>query len=142
MRTLSYLALDVITHTLAVSLVLFIVVFSGRFIKYLAEAAIGDLSAGILLPVMLYKLPAFFELILPLGFYIGLLLSFGRLYADSEMVIFMPGKLTNSRVKLAPLPIVAPTLSDCFAFAVEMPSTATVNLENVGPGFGVPKVAV
>tara|TARA_E500000178_G_scaffold349939_1_gene407867 strand:+ start:1041 stop:2075 length:1035 start_codon:yes stop_codon:yes gene_type:complete len=71
-----------------VSLVLFLVVFSGRFIKYLAEAAIGDLSASILLPVMLYKLPAFFELILPLGFYLGLLLSFGRLYADSEMVIF------------------------------------------------------
>ena len=68
MRTLRYLTLDVITHTLAVSLVLFLVVFSGRFIKYLAEAAIGDLSAGILLPVMLYKLPAFFELILPLAF--------------------------------------------------------------------------
>ena len=87
MRTLRYLTFDVITHTLAVSMVLFLVVFSGRFIKYLAEAAIGDLSASILLPVMLYKLPAFFELILPLGFYIGLLLSFGRLYADSEMVI-------------------------------------------------------
>ena len=54
----------------------------------------------------------------------------------------LPGKLTNSRVKLAPLPIVAPTLSDCFAFAAEMPSTATVSLENVGPCFGVPKVAV
>lgn len=79
---------DVMTHTGAVSLVLFLVVFSGRFIKYLAEAAIGDLSAGILLPIMIYKLPAFFELILPLGFYIGVLLSFGRLYADSEMVIF------------------------------------------------------
>ena len=88
MRTLRYLTFDVITHTLAVSLVLFLVVFSGRFIKYLAEAAIGDLSASILLPVMLYKLPAFFELILPLGFYLGLLMSFGRLYADSEMVIF------------------------------------------------------
>ena len=80
MRTRRYLTLDVLTHTLAVSLVLFLVVFSGRFIKYLAEAAIGDLSAGILLPVMLYKLPAFFELILPLGFYIGLLLSFGHLF--------------------------------------------------------------
>jgi len=88
MRAARYLTYDVITHTGAVSLVLFLVVFSGRFIKYLAEAAIGDLSAGILLPIMLYKLPAFFELILPLGFYIGVLLSFGRLYADSEMVIF------------------------------------------------------
>lgn len=88
MRAARYLTYDVMTHTGAVSLVLFLVVFSGRFIKYLAEAAIGDLSAGILLPIMIYKLPAFFELILPLGFYIGVLLSFGRLYADSEMVIF------------------------------------------------------
>lgn len=88
MRAARYLTYDVVTHTGAVSLILFLVVFSGRFIKYLAEAAIGDLSAGILLPIMLYKLPAFFELILPLGFYIGVLLSFGRLYADSEMVIF------------------------------------------------------
>lgn len=88
MKAARYLTYDVMTHTGAVSLVLFLVVFSGRFIKYLAEAAIGDLSAAILLPIMLYKLPAFFELILPLGFYIGVLLSFGRLYADSEMVIF------------------------------------------------------
>lgn len=88
MRAARYLTYDVMTHTGAVSLVLFLVVFSGRFIKYLAEAAIGDLSGGILLPIMLYKLPAFFELILPLGFYIGVLLSFGRFYADSEMVIF------------------------------------------------------
>ena len=88
MRVARYLTYDVMIHTGAVSLILFLVVFSGRFIKYLAEAAIGDLSPDILLPIMLYKLPAFFELILPLGFYIGLLLSFGRLYADSEMVIF------------------------------------------------------
>ena len=59
MRAARYLTYDVMTHTGAVSLVLFLVVFSGRFIKYLAEAAIGDLSAGILLPIMLYKLPAF-----------------------------------------------------------------------------------
>jgi len=98
MRTQRYLTTDVMTHTLAVSLVLFLVVFSGRFIKYLAEAAIGDLAADILLPVMLYKLPAFFELILPLGFYIGVLLSFGRLYADSEMVILRASGTSQSQL--------------------------------------------
>lgn len=105
MRTLRYLTLDVMTHTFAVSVVLFLAVFSGRFIKYLAEAAVGDLTANILLPVMLYKLPAFFELILPLGFYIGLLLSFGRLYADSEMVILRASGASQLQllVKIAPV---------------------------------------
>lgn len=87
MRIFRYLASDVLAHTASVALVLFLVVFSGRFIKYLAEAAVGDLTADILLPVMVFKLPSFFELILPLAFFIGILLSFGRLYAESEMVV-------------------------------------------------------
>jgi len=87
MRIFRYLAGDVLSHTTAVAFVLFLVVFSGRFIKYLAEAAVGDLTADILLPVMFYKLPSFFELILPLSLFIGILLSLGRLYAESEMVV-------------------------------------------------------
>ena len=50
---------------------------------------------------MLYKLPAFFELILPLGFYIGVLYSFGRLYADSEMVIFVRVVQVNGNYSVA-----------------------------------------
>ena len=47
---------------------------------------------------MLFKLPGFFEMILPFGLFIGTLLSLGRLYAESEMVVLRacgvgPGKL-------------------------------------------------
>jgi lipopolysaccharide export system permease protein len=81
-----------------VSFVLLVVIFSGRFVKYLAEAAIGDLAADILLPVMLYRLPGFLELIIPLGLFIGILMSYGRLYEESEMVVMTacgisPGRL-------------------------------------------------
>ncbi len=100
MRILRYLASDVLTHTIAVAVVLFLVVFSGRFIRYLAEAAVGDIAADVLLPVMLFRLPSFFELILPLALFIGVLLALGRLYADSEMVImkacgFSPWRLAG-----------------------------------------------
>lgn len=88
MQLRRYLAKDVLLHTVAVSLILFLVVFSGRFIRYLGEAAVGDITSDILLPVMWLKLPTFFQLILPLGLFVGILLSLGRLYADSEMVIF------------------------------------------------------
>ena len=98
MRILRYLTRDILTHTLAVSFVLFLVVFAGRFIRYLAEAAVGSLTGDVLLPIMLFKLPGFLEMILPLGLFIGILLSFGRLYADSEMVVLKacgvgPGRL-------------------------------------------------
>jgi len=88
MKLLRYLNREVLTHMVAVSFVLLVIIFSGRFVKYLAEAASGDLAADILLPVMLYRMPGFLELIIPLGLFIGILMSYGRLYVESEMVIF------------------------------------------------------
>ena len=101
-----YLTRDVLVHAGAVTLVLFLVVFSGRFINYLAEAAIGDISPAILFPVMLYKLPSFLELILPLGFFLGILLSFGRLYAESEMIIFRASGIGSGQLAMTILPAI------------------------------------
>ena len=50
-------------------------------------AAQGRLDAGILFSIIGYRLPEFLTLILPLGFFIGLMLVFGRLYVDHEMAV-------------------------------------------------------
>ena len=65
------------------------VIVSGRFVKYLAQAAAGELDAGILLAIIGYRLPGFLELILPLAFFLGILLSYGRFYVQSEMTVMM-----------------------------------------------------
>ena len=83
----NYLAGDVLRHTAAVSLVLLLIIITGRFVKYLAEAASGELAAEVLLPIMFYRLPGFIELLLPLALFIGILMAYGRLYVESEMVI-------------------------------------------------------
>lgn len=82
-----YLAKEVLSSAFAVSIVLLMIIFSARFVKYLAEAAAGKLDAGVLLLLMAYKSLGFLELILPLGLFIGILLSYGRLYLDSEMTV-------------------------------------------------------
>ncbi len=56
-------------------------------IKYFGVAAQGRLDAGILFSIIGYRLPEFLTLILPLGFFIGLMLVFGRLYVDHEMAV-------------------------------------------------------
>lgn len=72
---------------LAVSAVLLLIILSGRFVRYLAEAATGRLDANVLLILMGFRLPSFLELILPLGLFIGILLAYGRLYVESEMTV-------------------------------------------------------
>ncbi len=98
MRILRYLTREVLIHMLAVSFVLLVIIFSGRFVKYLAEAAVGEVAADILLPVMLYRLPGFLELIIPLGLFIGILMSYGRLYVESEMVILTACGVSPARL--------------------------------------------
>ncbi|WP_150914025.1 LPS export ABC transporter permease LptF [Marinobacter halotolerans] len=82
-----YLARQVLISMLAVSGILLMVFMSGRFIKYLASAAAGELSGDVLFQIMAYRFPGFLELILPLGFFIGILLAYGRMYLESEMTV-------------------------------------------------------
>lgn len=87
MLIVRYLTRDILVNTGAVSLVVFLVVFSSQFVRRLADVAEGDLAAGFLASIMFFSIPSYLELILPLGFFVGLMLALGRLYTDSEMVV-------------------------------------------------------
>ncbi|MYM62985.1 LPS export ABC transporter permease LptF [Pseudomaricurvus sp. HS19] len=82
-----YLAREVLVSMFAVSGVLLLIIMSGRFVKYLADAAAGKLDPGVLFAIIGFRLPGFLELILPLGLFIAFLLAYGRLYMESEMVV-------------------------------------------------------
>ncbi|WP_075184607.1 LPS export ABC transporter permease LptF [Teredinibacter haidensis] len=93
-----YLAREVLSSMFAVSLVLLMIIISARFVNYLAEAATGKLDAGVLLTLMAYRLPAYLELILPLGLFIGILFAYGRLYLDSEMTVLHACGMSQKRL--------------------------------------------
>ena len=82
-----YLSREILLTMMAVSSVLLLITMSSRFAKYLAEATTGKISVEILFSLIGYRLPGFLELILPLGFFIAILLAYGRLYIESEMVV-------------------------------------------------------
>lgn len=82
----------------AVSAVLLLIIMSGRFVRYLAEAAAGKLDASVLLTLMGFRLPSFLELIIPLGFFIGILLAYGRMYVDSEMTVLSACGMSERRL--------------------------------------------
>jgi len=95
-----YLAREALISTLAVTSVLLLIITSARLIKYLADAATGKLDAAFVFWVLLWRIPGFLELLLPLGLFLGILLAFGRLYLDSEMVVLRACGISQKRLAL------------------------------------------
>lgn len=93
-----YMARQTMVSMIAVSGVLLLVFMSGRFIKYLASAAEGELAADVVFQVMAYRFPGFLELILPLGFFIGILLAYGRMYLESEMTVLFACGVSDRQI--------------------------------------------
>lgn len=93
-----YLAREVFGTMLVVTLVVLVISMGWRFSGYLEEAANGLLQADILLLVMAWRLPGFLELILPISFFLAILLAYGRLYVDSEMVVLQACGMSPARL--------------------------------------------
>lgn len=93
-----YLSREVLTTLTAVSGVLLLIIMSGRFIKYLAQAAAGQLDPGVLFLIMGYRLPGFMVLILPLGMFLGILLAYGRMHLESEMTVLSATGLSDRKI--------------------------------------------
>lgn len=83
---------------IAVSLVLLLIIISGRFAQYLGDAAAGELDAGVLLTLIGFRLLAYIELILPLGLFIAILMAYGRMYIDSEMTVLSACGISQKRL--------------------------------------------
>lgn len=95
-----YLSREVLISTTAVTAVLLLIITSARLIKYLTDAATGKLDADFVLLVLAYRIPGFLELLLPLGLFLGILLGFGRLYLESEMVVLRACGVSHKRLVL------------------------------------------
>lgn len=93
-----YLSRQILQVMIAVTLVLLVVALTSRFIQYLGDALAGQLASDILLLLMLYRLPDFLLVILPLALFLGIILAYGRMYADNEMVILLGSGFSQRRL--------------------------------------------
>ncbi|PMH42513.1 LPS export ABC transporter permease LptF [Vibrio sp. 10N.286.49.B3] len=82
-----YLIRETLKSQFAIFFVLFLVFLSQKFISVLADASDGDIPASLIMSLVGLNMPAMGLLMLPLSLYIGILLTFGRLYAESEIVV-------------------------------------------------------
>ena len=106
MLVFRYLAKEVFIALTALTVILLFIFMSNQFVNYLHRVANGQIPIMIILKLMLLELPNLLALLLPLGFYIALLVGYGRLYADSEMIVLQacgygPNQLLKHSLLLA-----------------------------------------
>jgi lipopolysaccharide export system permease protein len=82
-----YLAKEVFVTLVSLTAILMLIFLSNQFVQYLNRAASGSIPGMSIMKLMMLELPNLMGLLLPLGFYMSLLLAYGRLYADSEMSV-------------------------------------------------------
>lgn len=101
-----YITSQVALTTALVLGFLVVVLLGGRLIRYFGIAAEGGLNTGVLWMLIGYNLPYFLELILPLSFFIGLMLVFGRMHAEHEMAVLNAGGVSRGALSRLLLPLV------------------------------------
>ncbi len=80
-----YLTKEVFNALLAVTFVLLLVFLSQTLVRYLSYAASGKIAANVLLQIVGFEVPNLLALLLPLGLFLGIILTYSRLYADNEL---------------------------------------------------------
>lgn len=93
-----YLSKEILISTFAVCFSLLLIVLSLRFANLLAEATAGKYAVDVLFEMIGYRMPGFVPIILPFGFYLAILLAYGRLYMESEMVVLFACGLSQRQL--------------------------------------------
>ena len=82
-----YLLGEVFKSQLAVFIILMTIIISQRFVRILADASEGEIPGQLVMSIVALKLPQLAVIILPLSAFVGVLVAYGRVYADSEMTV-------------------------------------------------------
>ncbi len=93
-----YLAREILTTLVAVTLVMMLIMISSWIIRLLGPVAAGEETLGLVMWILIYRLPYFLELILPLALFIAILLAYARMYSENEMTVFIATGTSENRL--------------------------------------------
>ncbi len=93
-----YLFKEVLYTLLAVTPIVLVIFISNRFLAYLSQAASGKLPVEYILQLLSLKSISVLALILPLVLFLSIVIALGRLYKDSEMIVFAACGVSQAQV--------------------------------------------
>ena len=98
-----YLYKEILGTFLAVLVVLLLIFISGQLVSLFGKVASGNIQLGVVLKSLGLNTISNLVFVLPLSFYIAILLAFSRLYKDNEMVVMAACGVSQRRILLAVL---------------------------------------
>lgn len=87
MIIIKYLTKEVARSQLAILFILLLIFFCQKLVRILGAAVDGDVPANVVLSLLGLGVPEMAQLILPLSLFLGLLMTFSRLYSESEITV-------------------------------------------------------
>ncbi|MBF0751706.1 MULTISPECIES: LPS export ABC transporter permease LptF [unclassified Pasteurella] len=82
-----YLTKEVFKSQVAILFILLLIFFCQQLVRVLGSAANGNVPADLVFSLLGLGMPTMAQLMLPLCLFIAILLTFGRLYAESEITV-------------------------------------------------------
>ena len=106
-----WLLRDLLLGLSALLLVLLLTSLGGRVLGFLAQAAAGQLTPAMLVAIVIYRIPLYLQLVLPLALFLVVMLTLGRGFAERELLIaqaagWTPLRITRLLLLFAALPVV------------------------------------
>ena len=89
------LNVEVFKSTVGILLIFFFLVVSSRFVGYFEQASEGLIEPNLIFKVVFLRFPDFITLLLPLSFFLGIVITISRLYADREIYGYFSGGLSE-----------------------------------------------
>ena len=93
-----YFLKTIFSYTASVSVIFLLIIVSSRSIQYLDQAARGEINPEVVFWIILFRLPEFGQIILPLSFFIGIVLTLGKLRSESEFIVMQQNGFSFKRL--------------------------------------------
>jgi len=82
-----YLVRETLKSQLAILFILLLIFFCQKLVRILSAAADGEIPTNLVLSLLGLGVPEMAQLILPLSLFLGLLMTLGKLYTESEITV-------------------------------------------------------
>lgn len=96
MIIIRYLVRETLKAQIAILFILLLIFFCQKLVEVLGAAVEGSIPAGLVVSLLGLGIPEMAQLILPLSLFLGLLMTYSKLYTESEITVMHACGLGNN----------------------------------------------